>query len=62
MPRLPAGIRSAYRVKVGVNYGRENVRHEPGEIVDDLPAADVADLLALGAIEPVAASGEEVTE
>jgi hypothetical protein len=45
---------------VGLNYGRENIRHEPGEIVDDLPATDVADLLALGAIEPATISREEV--
>lgn len=60
MPRLSTGTRPAYRVKVGLNYGRENIRHEPGEIVDDLPATDVADLLALGAIEPATISREEV--
>lgn len=60
MPRLSAGTRPAYRVKVGLNYGPLNARHEPGEIVDDVPVKDVPDLLVLGAIEPVTASGEEV--
>lgn len=53
MPRLSAGTRPAYRVKVGINYGPTNIRREPGDIVDDLPAHDALWLLEHGCIEPV---------
>lgn len=42
-----------YEVATGLNYGPDNKRAEPGDVVDDLPASDIGDLLALGAIVPV---------
>lgn len=46
-----------YRVLRGVNWPNPNrkgqeKRAEPGEIVTDLPAGSIAELLAIGAIEP----------
>ena len=42
-----------YRVLIGFNYpapgGKGEIRHEPEEIVDDLPAHVVANLAATGA-------------
>lgn len=43
-------VKRPYRVLVGLNYG--DVRREPGDVVDDLPADSVAWLLAQGCIEP----------
>ncbi len=49
-----------YRVLVGFNYraGDREVRHEPDELVDDLPAGVVEVLAQVGAIWPV--DGEDV--
>jgi hypothetical protein len=41
-----------YRILVGVNYGSPEVRHEPDEVVDDVPAKVVKPWLEQGVIEP----------
>lgn len=41
-----------FSVAIGLNYGPENKRAEIGDVVDDLPADDIEELLALGAIAP----------
>ncbi len=46
MPR-----KKVYRVLVGMDYG--DVRREPNDLADDIPAKSVKSLLAQKAIEPV---------
>lgn len=41
----------AYEVAIGLNY--LDKRAEPGDVVDDVPEADIRSLLDLGAIVPV---------
>lgn len=50
-----AAGRRQFRVLVGVNYGPRDVRREPGELVDDIPATVVAAWLSEGVIELAAA-------
>lgn len=47
-----------FRVLIGMNYPPDDRRAEPGEIVDDIPAASVDWLLREGAIEPVNGKGK----
>ncbi len=51
-----------YRVLRGVNYGADDRRAEPGDIVDDIPTTAVAFLRDEGAIEHIEhipAAGED---
>ena len=50
-PDIAVEATVSYRVRIGMEYG--GVRHEPGEIVTDVPADSVAVLLEQGAIERV---------
>lgn len=45
-----------YRCLVGLDYEADgrHVRHEPGDIADDIPAKSAVWLLAQGLIEPAA--------
>ena len=45
----------SFRVLVGINYGKDDPRAEPGDIVTDLPAAAAKWMLRDGIIEPAAA-------
>lgn len=43
----------SYRVNVGLNYGPDDRRAEPGEVVSDLPSASIKWLVKAGHITPV---------
>lgn len=53
MPKSDKATAVQYRVLVGINYPPGNRRANPGDLVDDIPPASVADLLVLGVIEAV---------
>lgn len=52
---------SKYRVLTGMNYrpkgAKNEVRREPGEIIDDIPAKSIKWLLEQGHLEPVKDEG-----
>ncbi len=41
-----------YKAVVGINFPPNDTRVEAGEVTDKIPADAIADLLAIGAIEP----------
>jgi hypothetical protein len=51
MPKSEKATEPRYRVLVGINYPPGNRRANVGDVVDDIPAASVPDLLTLGVIE-----------
>lgn len=51
-----------YRAIKGINYPPGNRRANPGDVVDDLPAASIKSLLAMGAIEEVEEPRTPATE
>lgn len=52
--RKAAGVTGAYRARVGLNYGPDNARVEPGETLpDDVPPSSIKWLLKQNHIEPV---------
>lgn len=55
----PTNPQPAYRVLIGFNYGTPEQRHEPGDIMTELPAAVAAELLTHNppAISPLAGEG-----
>lgn len=44
---------TTYRVLMGLTYGKESKRAEPGDVVADLPKSAIPWLLECGAIEAV---------
>lgn len=49
-PKTSKAVSGPWKVLVGVNYAPNDRRAEPGEIVDDLPAADAPWMLEQGLI------------
>ena len=48
----------AFRALVGINYGPDDKRADPGEVVTDLPSGDVKWMLDQGIIEAVDVPGD----
>lgn len=56
-PRTTKAVAGPFRVLVGINYPPNDRRAEPGDVVNDIPAADAPWMVAQGLIEP--ANAEE---
>jgi len=44
---------SGYKVLVGINYGPDDKRAEPGDVVSDIPNKSITWMVEQGIIEPV---------